>query len=394
MYLDTNKDDYMSSSEQNVNKNKNNFSNFNITPKYTENGSSSTIHSGEYIKTEKNMGSSGDNSEKIGKNNLKNKENYANLNETQLSSQSTVNDFSSTLRSEDENFGDCNDDSILCLNSLASNKTTVGYKKDVDPSINPNNITTNASIIKQTSNKGKVTIPFWANDPNIILNQKYIFEFFPTENMSYEQKLNAITRLIVLLTIIGFLFTQSIRLIIVSSITIFSIFLLYRFHTDKLSKRQSMKKENFASASENRNNLANNVLSQNNEEQPSFNKVFDNPSGNNPFSNVLMTDYDYNPNKKPAAPSYTDTVVESINNKTKELITNVNSTQPDINNKLFRDLGDELYFEQSMRQFYSNPSTTIPNDQTSFTDFCYGGMISCKEGNMLACARNMIRHQY
>jgi len=392
MYLDTNKDDYMSSSEQNVNENKN--INFHFTPQYTNNGSSSTLRSEEYIKSEKNMGSSGDNFEKIGNNPLKNKENYANLNENHLPSQTTVNGFSSTLRSDDEDLKKCDDDSILCLNSLASNKTTVGYKKDVDPSINPNNITTNASIIKQTSNKGKVTIPFWANDPNIILNQKYIFEFFPTENMSYEQKLNAITRLIFLLTIIGFLFTQSIRLIIVSSITIFSIFLLYRFHTDKLYKRQTMKKENFTSVSENRNNLANNVLSQNNEEPPSFNKVFDQPSDNNPFSNVLMTDYDYNPTKKPAAPSYTDTVVESINNKTKELITNVNPTQPDISDKLFRDLGDELYFEQSMRQFYSNPSTTIPNDQASFADFCYGGMISCKEGNMLACARNMIRHQY
>ena len=26
-------------------------------------------------------------------------------------------------------------------------------------------------------NNTKIEIPFWANDPNIILNQKYIFEF-------------------------------------------------------------------------------------------------------------------------------------------------------------------------------------------------------------------------
>jgi hypothetical protein len=289
---------------------------------------------------------------------------------------------------------ECDDDSLLCLNSLASNKPNMGYKKDVDPSINPDNITTNASINRKPINKTKITIPFWANDPNIILNQKYIFEFFPTNDMTYEQKLNAITRLIVLLTVFGFLFTQSIRLLVISFITIFSIFLLYRYHTNKIGKRESMKKENFSSAIEKRNNLADNVLSQNNQTPPSFNKVFDQPSENNPFSNVLITDYDYNPEKKPAAPSYTDTVVESINNKTKELITNVNPTQPDISDKLFKDLGDELYFEQSMRQFYSNPSTTIPNDQTSFADFCYGGMISCKEGNMLACARNMIRYQY
>lgn len=368
MSIHTNKYDYMSSSEQNVSGD--NFStsntekNINFIPSDSsaKKSFSPMLRSGENIKS------------------LKKKENYENLTESQVS--------------KDENIENCDDDTLLCLNSLSSNRKMVGYKDDVDPSINPNNIITNASIVNQSYNKNKMKIPFWANDPNIILNQKYIFEFFPTENMSYEQKLNAITRLIVLLTIVGFFFTLSVRLIVVSSITIFSIFLLYRFHTEKISKRQSMKKENFASANENRNNLANNVISQNNEEPPSFNKVFDHPSDNNPFSNVLMTDYDFNPNKKPAAPSYTDTVVESINNKTKELITNVNPTQPDISDKLFRDLGDELYFEQSMRQFYSNPSTTIPNDQTSFADFCYGGMISCKEGNMLACARNMIRYQY
>lgn len=291
---------------------------------------------------------------------------------------------------------ECTDDTLFCLNSLASNKPSVGYKKDVDPSINPDNIITNASPSTEikTNNKNRINVPFWSNDPNIILNQKYIFEFFPTENMTYEQKLNSITRFVVILTVVGFLFTQSIRLVIVSGITILSIFLLYRNHTEKISKRNSMKKENFTSPNENRKNLANDVLKVNNEGPPNFKEVFDSPSGSNPFSNVLMTDYDYNPNKKPAAPSYTEDVNKSINNKTKEMITTINATHPDINSKLFQDLGDELYFEQSMRQFYSNPSTTIPNDQTSFADFCYGGMISCKEGNMLACARNMIRYQY
>ena len=47
-----------------------------------------------------------------------------------------------------------------------------------------------------------------------------------------------------------------------------------------------------------------------------------------------------------------------------------------------------MEFEQSLRPFYSNPSTTIPNDQGSFADFCYGSMVSCKEGNPYACYRN------
>ena len=37
-------------------------------------------------------------------------------------------------------------------------------------------------------------IPFWVQDPNILFKQAYIFEFFPVETMTYEQKLNAVTR--------------------------------------------------------------------------------------------------------------------------------------------------------------------------------------------------------
>jgi len=63
-------------------------------------------------------------------------------------------------------------------------------------------------------------------------------------------------------------------------------------------------------------------------------------------------------------------------------------TTPGNTEKLFRDVNDQLTFEQSMRPFMSNPATTIPNDQGAFAQFCYGSMVSCKEGNLFACARN------
>ena len=50
---------------------------------------------------------------------------------------------------------------------------------------------------------------FWGNNPAILLNKNEILELFPTSNMNYNQKLNSITRLIILLTLIGFIFTFS-----------------------------------------------------------------------------------------------------------------------------------------------------------------------------------------
>ena len=110
------------------------------------------------------------------------------------------------------------------------------------------------------------------------------------------------------------------------------------------------------------------------------------------MSNVLITDYDYNPNKKPAPPSYNTNVNADILNKAKQLVSDLHPDQPNISDKLFKDLGEQFAFEQSLQPFYSTANTMIPNDQTSFADFCYGSMVSCKEGNLFACARNLSRH--
>ena len=43
---------------------------------------------------------------------------------------------------------------------------------------------------------------FWGNNPAILLNKNEILELFPTSSMNYNQKLNSITRLIILLTLV------------------------------------------------------------------------------------------------------------------------------------------------------------------------------------------------
>lgn len=230
-------------------------------------------------------------------------------------------------------------------------------------------------------------IPFWSENPNILFDPKHILEFFPIDTMTYNSKLNAITRIVIVLTLIGFMFSQNLRLLFISSITIFAIFLLHYYHNKETKKVNSKKlndeKENF-------DNPTMNYLKENN--LPSSPEIFDKPQPNNPFSNVLITDYEYNVNKKPAPPSFNQNINNDILSKAKQLVCESNPDQPDIADKLFKDLGEQLDFEQSLRPFNSNPSTTIPNDQGAFAEFCYGSMISCKEGNRFACARNLSRH--
>lgn len=241
-----------------------------------------------------------------------------------------------------------------------------------------NNSADNFEIpVKNTTAKSNPKVSFWSENPNIILNTNYLFEFFPTETMSYTQKLNAISRFVLVLAIIGFILTKSVRLLIVTGITLFGIYLIYGHHTK--SVRDDKDLEGFG-------NLALDTLNDMN--IPISPNVFDKPSPENPFSNVLMNDYDYNPHKKPAPPIDKPEISDNILSDAKSMVQKLNPGQPNIADKLFRDLGEQFVFEQSMRPFYSTASTTIPNDQAGFADFCYGSMISCKEGNLFACARN------
>jgi len=224
-------------------------------------------------------------------------------------------------------------------------------------------------------------IPFWSENPNILLHRDHIFEFFPSEDMSYNQKLNAISRTVLVLTIFSFLFTRSFRILLVGVITMAAIYFLHRNHVSEKDRKmaKSVDREGY----EDRAEFVLNGFPQD------VKKVFAPTTAKNPFENVLLPDYDYNPKKKPAPPSYNENVNDEIIKQAKQLVLDANPDQPDLADKLFNDLGNQFVFEQSLQPFYSNPSTAIPNDQNAFAEFCYGSMISCKEGNLFACARNL-----
>lgn len=210
---------------------------------------------------------------------------------------------------------------------------------------------------------------FWSENPNMLLHKDHILEFFPTEDMSFNQKLNSVTRIVLLMTLITFAYTRGGHILLVGAVSMFFIYMLHKYRS-----------EGFA--------LSPNVSELVDITQSTPDSVFQKPSPSNPMGNVLVTDYIYNPKRKPAPPAYNESVSANIVTQAKEMVKNSNPNNPDIADKLFKDLGDEYMFEQSLQPFYSTASTTIPNDQQSFTEFCYGSMISCKEGNAFACAKN------
>ena len=270
--------------------------------------------------------------------------------------------MSTTESNQNNNTQENND--ISQNNTASNNNSTTSSSENEDISHNVSN-----SDISNTTN-------FWINDPFILFRREKIFQLWPTSNMNKEEKINAITRLIILFTLFGTIVFKDLKIFVTGIATIGILILTYYILNNKSSESS---KEGFS-----------------NEEL--YNKVkhnFTNPSNNNPLMNVLPPEIQYNPQRLNAAPSYNKAVEKEINEKTKNFINNnfkLTKDDENIKEKLFQDLGDELEFEQSMRQFYTTANTRIPNNQNEFARFCYGNMASCKDGDVEMCLKNAPRH--
>ena len=220
------------------------------------------------------------------------------------------------------------------------------------------------------------TSPFWVNDIKVLFNQNHITHLVPLETMSFEEKLNAMTRLVIVMTLLGYLITKKTKFIITGIITLLAIIFLYKIKTEPKSKKTINIKEGFS----------------NPELYKLLKNNFTEPSQQNPLMNVLPNEIQDNPKRNQAAPAYNKAVEKEINEKTKEFITNNFDDKTNIDERLFKDLGDNVMFDNSMRAWYSTANTTVPNDQKSFAEYCYGDMVSCKEGNEFACTRNAPPH--
>jgi hypothetical protein len=215
---------------------------------------------------------------------------------------------------------------------------------------------------------------FWINDPTVLLKKDNIGSIWPLRGMNTDAKLNAITRLVIILTLLGFLITKTIKILVTGIVTLLAIVILYKAQllNNNNDKIKSNQKEAFT----------------NPEIYKMIKHNFTQPSKKNPAMNVLLTEINDNPNREAAAPAFNPIVKEEINKTTQDFVAG-NFDDPKIADKLFKDLGDSFTFDQSMRTWYATANTSVPNDQKAFSEYCYGDMVSCKEGNEFACSQSM-----
>ena len=72
-----------------------------------------------------------------------------------------------------------------------------------------------------------MTTPFWSNDPTILFNKSSMFQVWPSSSMTVEAKMNAISRLVIILSTLGFIFTMKFNFLVIGAITLAIIFSIY-----------------------------------------------------------------------------------------------------------------------------------------------------------------------
>ena len=186
--------------------------------------------------------------------------------------------------------------------------------------------------------------PFWIDDMEILFNKFRLIEFVPTADMSVNEKLNAVTRFLVYLGILLTIVYKTVTPIYIPIIGCVIIYLTHEYFPGKIVQTGNGDEEHVQM-----------------------------PTRDNPFMNVLMTDYTDNPNRNPAGDVDLPKVQQLIDDN--------------FSHGLYKDIDNIWDRNNSQRQYYTNPSTTIPNDRDSFMKWCWNTPYTCKDGNLEQCLR-------
>lgn len=198
----------------------------------------------------------------------------------------------------------------------------------------------------------------WYEDFIAFFNSEKALDIYPTANMTYNEKLNSIFRFSIYFSIIVYLLKINTKILLLPV-----FFSILTFTLKKINDSRNTFEERYLNDTD--------EYKTDRESNNSDDKCVA-PTEDNPFMNVLMSDYSNNVERNPACN------IEERRIK-KEIKTNFEK-------RLYKNLDDVDDVENSFRQFYTTPSTTIPNDQENFAKWLYfSEEKTCKEGNTVMC---------
>jgi Family of unknown function (DUF5762) len=262
---------------------------------------------------------------------------------------------------------------------------------------------------------------FWADDPNVLFQTT---QWFPSSSLTLEEKLNALSRSLLVLTVALLVCCRKKKTIIVMFIcTFLMIYAIYDCRkTEKFSNKEKelgskaeqnvcgllpkeKEKEKEEEKEKEKEKEAEREMSKDmdtdlnmdkdavsfgsyssldanriqtrhykEEEYIASRAAFHRPSAANPFSNPILSESD----TRLAPPLALQTVQLDIGRQSKKAVVNANAQ---ISRALFAKKTDKLEFEQSMRSFYS-----VPRDEGHILQHSNIDMSGKKGGSLLFAA--------
>lgn len=171
----------------------------------------------------------------------------------------------------------------------------------------------------------------WFSEPNELFKNSKILTFWPHSGQSVDERINASTRFVLYLSVLLYLIKRDPRVFVLAAMVIGTMYTLY-----KSGQIKTMTMETVTDCQI--------------------------PTKENPMANVLLTDYVDQPNRPSAC--YYPTVAKDVS-------VLLDDTFPYDSGRSRSPL-PEYQRQFGARQFFSNPVTKIPGDQTSFAEACYG----------------------
>ena len=191
-----------------------------------------------------------------------------------------------------------------------------------------------APVAKITQRKDRASIvsddPFWGDRPDILLHKGRLIEFFPTADQSTEERMNAITRLVIYAGVVLSLYRGMTIPIQLAGLGVALIYLMWRNRSVSAINNESSV-EGYCTM----------------------------PTKENPFMNLLPSDP---PDRPPAC----------MGPEVEEMSRNL------LDSQLYEDVDDLFGRNNNQRQFYTMPSTQRPSDRDKFANWLHKGVADCK----------------
>ena len=217
----------------------------------------------------------------------------------------------------------------------------------------------------------------WFEDANNLFNKNNFFDIIPLVDMTFEEKINSITRFSIYLSIILIIFTGNLNYLYIPISTILLFYLVYIF--------KPKAKELFNTNHNESNEASNEVSNESNNEASSENKSENENSKTTAVIEPVIEDLS-NCRKPTKDNPLMNLQIKDFSKPSHERACNVNNEE--IKETIDNSFDDKLYLNTEViyntrfnqRNFYTMPNTRSYADQGSFANWLYNTPVSCAQG--------------